>query len=280
MRVCPAAQPSHQHHLSLCHTQTQLEALKHPLRRVQARLRPKRGGLVKYSGRPRLQQTTRRRCQVSRGEQPLLATWRLPRPSSAAPLQCALMNSNVRRDIPATKHCTSFLLPPCDIKGREEQPLQGLDHLLSFRSNSIRRDLGPTPSPVQIVTPTTNTPNSGTRQLDTRCRVLLLGGSNQSNPVVTCANHPILTHDRHKFTVGGREPRQLVRQVGAHHVSRRTSADRMDDCRVPLTPGATLRFGSLGFIYTGPVESVAGRTFARPPRPNVLMGAAGREAFV
>jgi hypothetical protein len=41
-----------------------------------------------------------------------------------------------------------------------------------------------------------------------------------------------------------------------------------------------LRFGSLGFIYTGPVESVAGRTFARPPRPNVLTGAAGREAFV
>jgi hypothetical protein len=41
-----------------------------------------------------------------------------------------------------------------------------------------------------------------------------------------------------------------------------------------------LRFGSLGFIYTGPAESVAGHTFARPPRPNVLMGAAGCEAFV
>jgi hypothetical protein len=47
-----------------------------------------------------------------------------------------------------------------------------------------------------------------------------------------------------------------------------------------LTPGATLRFGSLGFVYTGPTESVAGRTFTRPPRPNVLMGAAGREAFI
>jgi hypothetical protein len=41
-----------------------------------------------------------------------------------------------------------------------------------------------------------------------------------------------------------------------------------------------LRFGSLSFVYTGPTESVAGRTFARPPRPNVLTGAVGHEAFV
>jgi hypothetical protein len=54
----------------------------------------------------------------------------------------------------------------------------------------------------------------------------------------------------------------------------------MDSRRISLTPGATLRFGSLGFVYTGPTESVAGRTFARPPRPNVLTRAAGREAFV
>jgi hypothetical protein len=47
-----------------------------------------------------------------------------------------------------------------------------------------------------------------------------------------------------------------------------------------LTPGTTLRFGSLGFVYTGPVEPVAGGTFTRPPHPNVLAGAAGREAFV
>jgi hypothetical protein len=32
MRVCPATQPSYQHHLQLCHTQAQPEALKHPLR--------------------------------------------------------------------------------------------------------------------------------------------------------------------------------------------------------------------------------------------------------
>jgi hypothetical protein len=41
-----------------------------------------------------------------------------------------------------------------------------------------------------------------------------------------------------------------------------------------------MRFGSLGFIYTGPAESVVGRTFARPAHPNVLTGAAGRAAFV
>jgi hypothetical protein len=54
----------------------------------------------------------------------------------------------------------------------------------------------------------------------------------------------------------------------------------MDGRRVPLTPGPTLRFGSLRFVYTGPAESVSGRTFTRPPRPNVLTGTAGREAFV
>jgi hypothetical protein len=54
----------------------------------------------------------------------------------------------------------------------------------------------------------------------------------------------------------------------------------MDGRRVSLTPGATLHFGSIGFVYTGPAESVARHTFARPPRPNVLTGAAGREAFV
>jgi hypothetical protein len=54
----------------------------------------------------------------------------------------------------------------------------------------------------------------------------------------------------------------------------------MDGHRVPLTPGATLRFGSVSFVYTRPAESVAGRTFARPPRPSILIGATGREAFI
>jgi hypothetical protein len=54
----------------------------------------------------------------------------------------------------------------------------------------------------------------------------------------------------------------------------------MDGRRVTLTPGTTLRFGSLGFVYTGTVEPVDWRTFTRPPRPNVLTGAKGREALV
>jgi hypothetical protein len=54
----------------------------------------------------------------------------------------------------------------------------------------------------------------------------------------------------------------------------------MEGCRITLTLAAMLHFGSLSFIYTGPAESVARRTFARPPRPNVLTGAVGREAFI
>jgi hypothetical protein len=97
-------------------------------------------------------------------------------------------------------------------------------------------------------------------------------------PVLTIrARHTIDTN----LLPDGREPRQLARQVGAHRVSQRTlPADRMEGCRVPLTLGATLRFGSLSFVYTGPTESVAGRTFARPPRPNVLTGVAGCPTFV
>jgi hypothetical protein len=53
----------------------------------------------------------------------------------------------------------------------------------------------------------------------------------------------------------------------------------MDGRGVALTPGTTLRFGSLGFVYTGPVESVAGCTFGRPPRPKTLMRAVAHEAF-
>jgi hypothetical protein len=49
---------------------------------------------------------------------------------------------------------------------------------------------------------------------------------------------------------------------------------------VTLTPRTTLRFGSLGCVYTGPVESIVGRTFGQPPHPNVLSGVVAREAFV
>jgi hypothetical protein len=54
----------------------------------------------------------------------------------------------------------------------------------------------------------------------------------------------------------------------------------MDSRRGHADPWTTLHFGSLSFIYARPVESVAGRTFTQPPRPNVLTGAAGHEAFV
>jgi hypothetical protein len=54
----------------------------------------------------------------------------------------------------------------------------------------------------------------------------------------------------------------------------------MDGRGVTLTLGTTLRFGSLGCVYTRPVESIVGRTFGRPPRPNVLSGATPREAFI
>jgi hypothetical protein len=54
----------------------------------------------------------------------------------------------------------------------------------------------------------------------------------------------------------------------------------MDGRGVMLTPWTTLRFSSLGSVYTGPVESVVDRTFSRPPRPNILSRAAAREAFV
>jgi hypothetical protein len=54
----------------------------------------------------------------------------------------------------------------------------------------------------------------------------------------------------------------------------------MEGRRVSLTPRATIRFSSLSFVYARPVESVAGRTFARPAPPNVLTGAAGHAAFI
>jgi hypothetical protein len=147
MRVCPAAQPSHHHHLQLCHTQASPEALKHPYDRLRTRLMPWRGGLVKCSGRPKLQRTTRRKHQASQCEQPCPTTRRIPRPSNTAPLQCVLTDSDARRVIPATKHCTSFLLFPCapslvSIKGRGGQS-QGLDlrehHSRGLGSDTLSR---------------------------------------------------------------------------------------------------------------------------------------------
>jgi hypothetical protein len=66
-------------------------------------------------------------------------------------------------------------LPLTSIKGEEGNRHKGwrTEHLHSG-------DLGSVPSPDQFVTPTINTPSARTRQLDTGCRVLLLGGPNQS----------------------------------------------------------------------------------------------------
>jgi hypothetical protein len=134
MLVCPAARPSHQHHPHSAISKLSPRHSSTPYDKLEPRLRPKRGGLVKYSGRLRQQQTTRKRCQASRGEQSRPTTRRLRRPSRATPLQCVLTDSDARRDIPATEHCTSFPLPPyapplVTIKGRGGQPLQGLDLL-------------------------------------------------------------------------------------------------------------------------------------------------------
>jgi hypothetical protein len=111
---------SHHHHLSLCYTQAQLRHSSTLYDTHEPRLRLKHGGLVRYSSRLRQAQTTRRRSQASRDEQSRPATRRLPRQSITAQLQCDLTDSNVRRDVPATKHHTSFSFPlcpsPCDYK--------------------------------------------------------------------------------------------------------------------------------------------------------------------
>jgi hypothetical protein len=110
--------------LSSRHSSTLYDALN-------PRLRSGRGKLGKYSGRPRQAQTTRGRCQTSRSEQSSPATRRLPRQGITTWLQCTLADNDVRRDVPAAKHCHSFT-SPCTpplvtIKGRGRQRLQGLD---------------------------------------------------------------------------------------------------------------------------------------------------------
>jgi hypothetical protein len=74
---------SHHHHLplGLGHSSTLYDA-------HEPRLRLKRGGLVKYSGRLRQTRTTWRRRQASQDEQSHPATRRLPQPSTTTQLQC------------------------------------------------------------------------------------------------------------------------------------------------------------------------------------------------
>jgi hypothetical protein len=84
----------------------------------EPRLRLGRGKLGKHSGRLRQVQTTRREGQASRREQSNPATWRLPRQGIATRLQYTPMDSDVRRDVPATKHCNSFVFPLVPLPSR------------------------------------------------------------------------------------------------------------------------------------------------------------------
>jgi hypothetical protein len=49
----------------------------------------------------------------------------------------------------------------------------------------------------------------------------------------------------------------------------------MEGRGVSLTPGATMLFGCIGLVYTGPAETAVERTFARPAHPNPLTAARG-----
>jgi hypothetical protein len=140
-----------------------------------------RGKLGKYSGILRQAQTTWREGQASRREQSNPDTRRLPQQGITTRLQCIPTDGDVRRDVPAAKHCNSFLLPlvpfPCDYK-RERRAMVTRVRLSQHRTpppGTWER----TPSPDQLVTPTTSTPGSGTRQPRTGRRVLLLEGLNQ-----------------------------------------------------------------------------------------------------
>jgi hypothetical protein len=77
----------------------------------EPRLRLGRGKLGKHSGRLRQAQTTRGEGQASRREQSNPATRRLPRQGIATRLQYTPTDSDVRRDVPAAKHCNSFVFP-------------------------------------------------------------------------------------------------------------------------------------------------------------------------
>jgi hypothetical protein len=75
------------------------------------RLRLGRGKLGRYSGRLRQAQTTRGGGQASWSEQSSPATRRLPRQGIVTWLQCTPTDSDIRRDMPAAKHCSFSLLP-------------------------------------------------------------------------------------------------------------------------------------------------------------------------
>jgi hypothetical protein len=77
----------------------------------EPRLRLRRGKLGKHSGGLRQGQTTRGEGEASRKEQSNPATRRFPRQGIATQLECTPTDGDVRRDVPASKHCNFFLFP-------------------------------------------------------------------------------------------------------------------------------------------------------------------------
>jgi hypothetical protein len=103
---------------------------------------------------------------------------------SSAPLQCPLANINIRKDLPDLWPCSTYLYPrfaphPCVYKKERRATITRTDEPHTQHPG----DLGSEPSLDQFVTHTTNIPSARTWQLDTRRRVLLLGGPNQSKPL-------------------------------------------------------------------------------------------------
>jgi hypothetical protein len=82
------------------------------------RLRLGRGKLGKHLGRQRQSRTTRGEGQASRRELFNSATRLLPRQGITTRLRYAPTDSDVRRDVPAAKHCNSFVfhLVPLSLK--------------------------------------------------------------------------------------------------------------------------------------------------------------------
>jgi hypothetical protein len=95
----------------------------------EPRLRLGRGKLGKHSSRPRQAQATRREGQASRKEQSNPATRRFPRQGIVTRLQCTPTDDVIRQDVPAAKHCNSFLPPlcpsPCDYKRERRVTVTG-----------------------------------------------------------------------------------------------------------------------------------------------------------
>jgi hypothetical protein len=106
------AQPSHRHHLPLCHTQDSTPRHSSTLYDAhKSRLRLGRGELGKHSNSLRQAQSTRGEGQASREESSNPATRRPPRQVVATRHQHTPMDNDVRRDVPTAKHCNSFLFP-------------------------------------------------------------------------------------------------------------------------------------------------------------------------